>query len=160
MPLILIFDERGLVRVRVGGSSAYVAPAPLPSSQMPPAAPVPLLSQPSTRQEPPIWVPGLASSHESHSKPAARARDVTGPTKPLHVSVRPLRRAAYKLYPIHGPLRPVMRDRWPAGHDQQADIGNGAISPGAARVGWIVIPVTAPSFEKLTTNLDGSLALN
>ena len=61
VPLILIFDERGLVRVRVGGSSAYVAPAPLPSSQMPPAAPVPLLSQPSTRQEPPIWVPGLAS---------------------------------------------------------------------------------------------------
>ena len=97
VPLILIFDERGLVRVRVGGSSAYVAPAPLPSSQMAPAAPVPLLSQPSTRQEPPIWVPGLVSSHKSHSKPAARARDVTGPTKPLHVSVRPLRRAAYKL---------------------------------------------------------------
>jgi len=61
VPLILIFDERGLVRIRVGGSSAYIAPVPLPSSEMAPAAPVPLLPQPSTRQEPPIWVPGLAS---------------------------------------------------------------------------------------------------
>jgi hypothetical protein len=61
MPLILIFDERGLVRIRVGSSSTYVAPAPLPSSQMPPAAPIPLLPQPSTRQEPPIWVPGFLS---------------------------------------------------------------------------------------------------
>ena len=60
VPLFLIFDERGLVRIRLGGSSAYIAPVPLPSSQVPPAAPVPLL-QPSTRQEPPIWVPGLAS---------------------------------------------------------------------------------------------------
>jgi len=61
VPLILIFDKRGLVRVRVGGSSAYIAPVPLPSSQIPPSAPVPLLLQPSTRQDPPIWVPGLAS---------------------------------------------------------------------------------------------------
>jgi hypothetical protein len=61
VPLILVFDERGLVRVRVGGSSAYIPPAPLPSSEMPPAALVPPLPQPSTRQEPPIWVPGLAS---------------------------------------------------------------------------------------------------
>ena len=61
VPLILVFDERGLVRIRVGGSSAYIAPVPLPSSQIPPSAPVPLLLQPSTRQEPPIWVPGLAS---------------------------------------------------------------------------------------------------
>jgi hypothetical protein len=61
VPLILIFDERGLVRIRVGGSSAYIAPVPLPSSQIPLSAPVPLLLQPSTRQELPIWVPGVAS---------------------------------------------------------------------------------------------------
>jgi hypothetical protein len=61
VPLILIFDERGLVRIRVGGSSAYIAPVPLPSSQIPPSAPVPLLLEPSTRQDPPIWMPGLAS---------------------------------------------------------------------------------------------------
>jgi hypothetical protein len=61
VPLILIFDERGLVRARVGSSSAYVAPVPLPSSEMPPVAPVPLLPRPPTPQEPPIWVPGLAS---------------------------------------------------------------------------------------------------
>lgn len=62
VPIILIFDERGLVRLRLGGSSAYVAPAPLPSSQIPPAAPVPLLPQPSTRQDAPIWVPGVTPS--------------------------------------------------------------------------------------------------
>jgi hypothetical protein len=61
VPLILVFDERGLLRVRVGGSSAYIAPAPLPSSQITPAAPVPPLPQQSTRQEPPILVPGLAN---------------------------------------------------------------------------------------------------
>jgi hypothetical protein len=60
VPLILIFDERGLVRVRMGGSSAYIAPVPLPSPQNPPAAPVPPLPNQSTRQGPPIWVPGLA----------------------------------------------------------------------------------------------------
>lgn len=61
VPLILIFDERGLVRVRASSSLANIAPIPLPSSQIPPAAPVPPLTQPSTRQEPPIWVPGLAA---------------------------------------------------------------------------------------------------
>jgi hypothetical protein len=60
VPLILLFDERGLMRVRLGGSSAYVAPAPLPSSQIP-SATVPPLLQPPTRQEPPIWLPGVAS---------------------------------------------------------------------------------------------------
>jgi hypothetical protein len=60
VPLILIFDERGLTRVRLGGSSAYVAPAPLPSSQIPSAVPVAPLLQPPTRQEPPIWLPGVA----------------------------------------------------------------------------------------------------
>jgi hypothetical protein len=60
--MILTFDERGLVRVRLGGSSAYVAPAPLPSSQMDPAAPVPLLPQPSKPIDEPIWVPGVAPS--------------------------------------------------------------------------------------------------
>ena len=57
VPLILIFDERGLTRVRLGGSSAYVAPAPLPSSQIPSAMSVPPLLPPPTRQEPPIWLP-------------------------------------------------------------------------------------------------------
>jgi hypothetical protein len=61
VPLILSFDEGGLTRVRLAGSSAYVAPAPLPSSQIPPARPVPPQLQPSTRQGPPIWLPGLAS---------------------------------------------------------------------------------------------------
>jgi hypothetical protein len=61
VPLILLFDERGLTRVRLGGSSAYVAPAPLPSSQIPSARPVPPLVQPPTSQEPPIWLPGVAS---------------------------------------------------------------------------------------------------
>jgi hypothetical protein len=60
VPLILIFDKRGLVRIRIGGSSAYIAPVPLPSAQMPPSALVPPLLQPSRRQEPSIWVPGLA----------------------------------------------------------------------------------------------------
>lgn len=60
VPLILIFNEHGLERVRVGGSSAYIAPAPLPSSQIFPAAPVPPPPNQSTPQEPPIWVPGLA----------------------------------------------------------------------------------------------------
>jgi hypothetical protein len=59
VPLILIFEQRGLVRIRVGSSSAYIAPVPLPSPQMPLAAPVPPLPNPSMRREPPIWVPGL-----------------------------------------------------------------------------------------------------
>ena len=61
VPLILVFDEHGLLRVRVGGSSAYIAPAPLPSPQIAPTAPAPALPQQSTRHEPPIWVPGLAT---------------------------------------------------------------------------------------------------
>jgi hypothetical protein len=61
VPLILSFDEGRLTRVRLAGSSAYVAPAPLPSSQIPPARPIPLPLQPPTRQGPPIWLPGLAS---------------------------------------------------------------------------------------------------
>ena len=61
VPIILIFDERGLTRVRLGGSSACVAPAPVPSSQIPSATPVPPLRQPPTREEPPIWLPGVAS---------------------------------------------------------------------------------------------------
>jgi hypothetical protein len=61
VPLTLSFDERGLTRVRLVGSSAYVAPAPLPSSQIPPARPIPLQLRPPTRQGPPIWLPGLAN---------------------------------------------------------------------------------------------------
>ena len=61
VPLILLFDERGLMRVRAGGSSAYVAPAPLPSSQIPSAQPVPPMLQPPVREAPPIWLPGVAS---------------------------------------------------------------------------------------------------
>jgi len=61
VPLILSFDEGGLTRVRLAGSSAFVAPAPLPSSQIPPARPIPLQLQPSTRQGPPIWLPGRPS---------------------------------------------------------------------------------------------------
>lgn len=61
VPIILRFDEHGLMRASLAGSSAYVTPAPLPSSQIPPANPVPPLVQPSMRQEPPIWVPGLAN---------------------------------------------------------------------------------------------------
>src|ERR1700683_3808755 len=38
---------------------------------------------------------GSRESHESYFEPAARARDVTGPAKPLHVSVWPLWRAAH-----------------------------------------------------------------
>jgi hypothetical protein len=65
VPLILLFDERGLMRVRLGGSSAYVAPAPLPSSQIPSAQPVPPLLQPPVREAPPIWLPGVASPIQS-----------------------------------------------------------------------------------------------
>jgi hypothetical protein len=61
VPLTLSFDDRGLIGVRLVGSSAYVAPAPLPSSQIPPARPIPLPLQPPTSQGPPIWLPGLAS---------------------------------------------------------------------------------------------------
>jgi hypothetical protein len=61
VPLVLSFDEHGLTRVRLAGSSAYVAPAPLPSSQIPPSRPIPLPPQSPTRQGPPIWLPGLAS---------------------------------------------------------------------------------------------------
>jgi hypothetical protein len=79
VPLILRFDERGLMRVRLGGSSAYVAPAPLPLSQIPSARLVPPVLQPPPRQEPPIWVPGLANPipnlpHEPETSQDRRAR--------------------------------------------------------------------------------------
>lgn len=61
VPFTMSFDERGLTRVRLAGSSAYVAPAPLPSSQIPPARAIPPLLRPLQRQGPPIWLPGLAS---------------------------------------------------------------------------------------------------
>jgi hypothetical protein len=61
VPLTLSFNERGLTRARLAGSSAYVAPVPLPSSRIPPARPIPPLLQPPTRRESPIWLPGLAS---------------------------------------------------------------------------------------------------
>lgn len=61
VPLIFGFGERGLKRARLGESSAYVAPAPLPSSHMPPERPVPPVTQPPTHQQPPIWLPGLAN---------------------------------------------------------------------------------------------------
>lgn len=62
LPMILRFDQRGLIDVIPGVSSAYVAPAPLPSSQMPPAQPIaPTQPPPSISQEPPIWLPGLAN---------------------------------------------------------------------------------------------------
>jgi len=61
VPLILVFDETGLRRVQAAESSAYIAPVPVPSSQIAPAVPVPPLPQQSTIQPPPIWVPGLAN---------------------------------------------------------------------------------------------------
>jgi len=75
VPLILSFDEGGLTRVRLAGSSAFVAPAPLPSSQIPPARPIPLPLQPSTRQGPPIWLPGLASPIPSLSHGPETSQD-------------------------------------------------------------------------------------
>lgn len=60
-PIILRFDEKGLTGVMPGASSAYVAPTPLPSSQMPPAQPVVPLQQPQIGQQPPIWLPGVAN---------------------------------------------------------------------------------------------------
>lgn len=60
-PIILRFNESGLKQARLGESSAYVAPAPLPSSQIPPAQPVPPIMQPPTYQQPPILLPGLAN---------------------------------------------------------------------------------------------------
>lgn len=60
VPLVLRFDERGLVQAMLGESSAYVAPNPLPSSETAPANPLAPIIQPPTYQEPPIWVPGLA----------------------------------------------------------------------------------------------------
>ena len=73
--LILVFDERGLMRVRVAGSSAYLAPAPPPSSQIPPATPVPPLPQPPTHQEPPIWLPGVANPIPSLPHGPERSQD-------------------------------------------------------------------------------------
>jgi hypothetical protein len=61
VPIILRFDERGLMEARLGGSSAFVAPVPLPSSTIPPAQPVPPITQPPTYQEAPIWLPGVAN---------------------------------------------------------------------------------------------------
>ena len=45
VPIILRFDERGLLEARLGESSAFVAAAPLPSSQIPHAQP-PITSRP------------------------------------------------------------------------------------------------------------------
>jgi hypothetical protein len=61
VPVILRFDARGLSQAKLAESSAYVAPAALPSSQVPPERPVPPLPQPPTYQKPPIWLPGLAT---------------------------------------------------------------------------------------------------
>jgi hypothetical protein len=64
-PVILRFNERGLMQARLAESSAYVAAAPLPSSQVAPERPVPPSMQPPTSQQPyqqpPIWLPGLAN---------------------------------------------------------------------------------------------------
>jgi hypothetical protein len=60
-PIILRFNESGLKQARLAESSAYVAPAPLPSSQIPSARPVPPMTQPPTYQQPPILLPGLAN---------------------------------------------------------------------------------------------------
>ena len=61
VPIILRFDERGLLEARLGESSAFVAAAPLPSSQIQPAQPVPPITQPPTNQQAPIWLPGVAN---------------------------------------------------------------------------------------------------
>ena len=45
--------------------------------------------------------------HGDRHRPCRRTRDVTGPTKPLHVSVSPLSRAAHKPCATHGPLHAV-----------------------------------------------------
>jgi hypothetical protein len=50
---------------------------------------------------------GACTSHESRSKPAAWARDVTGPANPLHVSIWPLWRTTHKFYPVYGSLYAV-----------------------------------------------------
>ena len=60
--MILTFDERGLVRVRLSGSSAYVAPAPLPSSQWIQREPGTASPAAIKSQDEPIWVPGIAPS--------------------------------------------------------------------------------------------------
>ena len=44
---------------------------------------------------------------QSHSKPAPRARDVTGPACPLYVPVRTIWRATHKFFPVYGPLLAV-----------------------------------------------------
>ena len=75
VPLILLFDERGLMQVRLLGSSAYVAPAPLPSSQIPSATPVSPLPQSQSREEPPIWLPGVASPIPSLSHGPETSQD-------------------------------------------------------------------------------------
>ena len=61
VPIVLRFDERGLIQARLGESSAYVAPAPLPSSQIQPENPIPIVTQMPTYPQPPIWVPGLGN---------------------------------------------------------------------------------------------------
>lgn len=60
-PIILRFNEQGLTGVLSGESSAYVAPAPLPSSQISPAQPIPPIRQQPTYQQAPIWEPGVAN---------------------------------------------------------------------------------------------------
>jgi hypothetical protein len=61
VPIILSFDERGLMRAGFAGSSAYVVAVPLPSSQVSPITPPVPLMQPPMRQEPPISLPGIAN---------------------------------------------------------------------------------------------------
>lgn len=61
VPIILRFNEGGLMHARLAESSTYVAAAPLPSSQVPPERPVPpIMPSPMQQQRPPIWLPGLA----------------------------------------------------------------------------------------------------
>jgi hypothetical protein len=65
VPLVLRFNERGLVQAGLAESSGYVAAAPAPSSEVPPARSVRPMMQPPTGQQryqrPPIWLPGLAN---------------------------------------------------------------------------------------------------
>ena len=82
MPVILRFDERGLIQARLGELLAYVAPTPLPSAQIPPVQPVAPITQPPTYQEPPIWLPGIANpipnlSHGPETSQDRRARCMT-----------------------------------------------------------------------------------
>lgn len=83
VPVILRYEENGLIQAQLQDSLAYVSPAPLPSSQIQPATPVPLLQAPLS-QELPIWRSCVANPIPNLSRePERRYHQVTRAYRPV-----------------------------------------------------------------------------